>query len=302
MPSAKTLWRSAAVGALSCAVAMVAAVPVTARPAVPSSPAPDIHEHTRTIERQDGTIVEVRALIDHSRGDPVATMDALLPGSVEPDAGGGTAAFALLRKWAAADLPRKVKYNPAGGPAGVDLGFATQYGIDAWNVVPSHSFRFTFAGTTSAKAGSCEGPLPEAEMDGVITISWSADLVAPTIGLTCTYYIPASSGVPRAVESDIRLALLPPEPWSTALPTPESRIDLMSLVSHELGHALGLDHSDVEGAVMKSGLRSATARRIPTQDDEDGIRALYGNGLPIPPPIDRTNLPKKVSIVLMSRE
>lgn len=50
--------------------------------------------------------------------------------------------------------------------------------------------------------------------------------------------------------------------------------DAETVALHEIGHLLGLDHSTVSGAVMFPTY--AGQRRILTQDDIAGIRALYG--------------------------
>ena len=52
-------------------------------------------------------------------------------------------------------------------------------------------------------------------------------------------------------------------------------VDLYSVVLHEVGHALGLGHSDVPGAVMYPYYRQASGL---TADDVAGIQALYGSG------------------------
>ena len=62
------------------------------------------------------------------------------------------------------------------------------------------------------------------------------------------------------------------ESWSVN--TPPSGIDLATVALHELGHGLGLAHSDVESAVMFAYYGGA--RRDLTQDDIDGIRSIYG--------------------------
>jgi hypothetical protein len=59
--------------------------------------------------------------------------------------------------------------------------------------------------------------------------------------------------------------------------------DLESTLTHEVGHLLGLDHSDVPGAIMQEGqaINDHTGRRhLPghelTEDDRAGVRSIYG--------------------------
>jgi len=64
--------------------------------------------------------------------------------------------------------------------------------------------------------------------------------------------------------------------WRRRLP-PRSRnreIDLETVTLHEVGHLLGLGHSNVPGSVMYPSYEGV--RRNLSQDDKDGITALYG--------------------------
>ena len=51
---------------------------------------------------------------------------------------------------------------------------------------------------------------------------------------------------------------------------------LYNVALHELGHSLGLGHSDDSNAAMFSGLHLDGKEISIGQDDVNGIRALYG--------------------------
>jgi hypothetical protein len=56
-------------------------------------------------------------------------------------------------------------------------------------------------------------------------------------------------------------------------------VDLVAVLTHEFGHALGLDHSDVPGATMQPepmGFGTLELRSLEA-DDEEGLCAIYGN-------------------------
>lgn len=68
------------------------------------------------------------------------------------------------------------------------------------------------------------------------------------------------------------------EPWVQHQDSDNTweRVSLFITAAHELGHALGLYHSDVEGALMSPYLiRFPSSFRLP-QDDVRGIQELYG--------------------------
>ena len=76
--------------------------------------------------------------------------------------------------------------------------------------------------------------------------------------------------------------------------------DLQNTLTHELGHALGLDHSSIPQATMAaSSTQGETSKRALHQDDKEGHSYIYshpleGSGpgrqeiLPHPPPVDHS--------------
>lgn len=64
------------------------------------------------------------------------------------------------------------------------------------------------------------------------------------------------------------------EPWS--LDVQNDQVDVQTVITHELGHALGLGHSSDPSAVMYAYYTPGTARPNLTQNDIDGVANLYG--------------------------
>ena len=64
------------------------------------------------------------------------------------------------------------------------------------------------------------------------------------------------------------------ETWAVA--ASGTAMDLETVALHEIGHLLGLAHSDVNGSVMFPTIRIGETNRILTADDIAGIQRLYG--------------------------
>ncbi|KAK3010607.1 LOW QUALITY PROTEIN: hypothetical protein RJ639_010783 [Escallonia herrerae] len=67
------------------------------------------------------------------------------------------------------------------------------------------------------------------------------------------------------------------ERWSVGPAPVAGEFDLQTVALHEIGHLLGLGHSEVEGAIMWSAIAPGSTKGL-HEDDIQGIRVLY-NGI-----------------------
>lgn len=75
---------------------------------------------------------------------------------------------------------------------------------------------------------------------------------------------------------DADIMFNPSQQFSTATPTPSGDFDVQSVATHEIGHALGLDHSGIAAAVMYPfGDVGQSQTRTLSVDDSAGIAFLY---------------------------
>ncbi len=70
------------------------------------------------------------------------------------------------------------------------------------------------------------------------------------------------------------------EAWTVSIPVPAGKFDLVTVAAHELGHALGLEHSNEGGALMFPHYNGP--QRFLAADDVAGIQAIYGVRVPDP--------------------
>ena len=171
------------------------------------------------------------------------------------------------------------KYNPTGQPAHFSTEAVLQ-GLQSaaarWEAVCGIKFQYSGLTADSFNNASCDGK----------TVVGGAPLSGSTIGTAQVCY---RSG---RVLNELDLAL------DNQSPLQISNLQIIiQTATHEMGHGLGLGHSDSSAAIMYPTLRSDTL----TADDISGCQAIYGppsatgNESPQPtPPITPTPSPTPV--------
>ena len=96
---------------------------------------------------------------------------------------------------------------------------------------------------------------------------------------------------PEPIAGDVHLD--DDEEWVIGPDLSVRSVDLFSVSLHELGHALGLGHSDVPGSVMYPYYRRATAL---TQEDTNAIRRLYAAASETPDPSSPPTAPLALAV------
>ncbi|MCZ2110215.1 MAG: matrixin family metalloprotease [Dehalococcoidia bacterium] len=251
----------------------------SASPANAAGNGPSAHDHDvyLAVPGADGQWSYVRIdmfVYDDGRGISQAELDGYaaemasrFPGAVQLSQGAFSAAYVTSGfKWASGQATWA--YNGAGAPAGVagTALMAIQASANAWGQTGA-SFKFMGGGTSAASPGACSG----GGTDGQNVVGWAPQGAGSVLAVTCSWFGgSAGGGFSAAAEFD--MAIDPKWSWSTGSPI---NIDLQSVVTHEFGHALGLNHSGDSSAVMYFSYPAGTNKRMLTGDDIAGEQAIY---------------------------
>lgn len=160
-------------------------------------------------------------------------------------------------------------YNAAGAPSELgDLFQLFAQGAAAWNEAGNADWRFQSPGTTGAGASICNS-----EADGQNSVTWGTWPGETVLAVTCL------RGSDSLIEFDMVFVI--DRNWTTG--DSDIGVDLQSVIAHEFGHALGLNHSNDASSLMTPSYRPGRIRREPQPDDIAGLIAIYGS-LPVAAP------------------
>lgn len=183
-------------------------------------------------------------------------------------------------KWPAGPVRYFVNDRDVPGVSAAEFRAVVARAAATWQAVPDTSLSFEFEGMTAATPNQLDGRntlgfLDRPDLDRVL-------------GAT-SLLLDAATG--QIVEADIFFNTR--FPWSVAAGGEAGRVDVESVVLHELGHLVGLGHSAIgetertatggrrvlgSGAVMFpiALTPGATADRVLQADDIAGVSDLYG--------------------------
>ena len=167
-------------------------------------------------------------------------------------------------------------YNPSNEPLDGETVLLNTH--NTWNSVATSSFVFSYGGTTTrcpSLVSECSGPQT---FDGFNDVTYM-NLSGPcNLVFGCTLGVTWSGTSTDEADMGLNTKAI----WVHDCSSPGNDIDAESVTLHENGHALGLDHSGVPGAVMQAFYGGANCALH--QDDVDGISFLYPAGPPGPTP------------------
>ncbi len=168
--------------------------------------------------------------------------------------------------WRAEDLPVRIGFGTA-PPAPLldeDAVIALDLASRAWMVPACTSARLE---VVASRAGIGD-PGGNGTNDVVVHVD---DWPPPLAGGAAAHTVIYATG-DRVVEADVHLNA---RDFTFTIGAAPPAIDLRAILTHELGHVLGIGHTDVARATMNAGLPSGIAARSLEDDDVAAVCALY---------------------------
>jgi hypothetical protein len=167
-------------------------------------------------------------------------------------------------------------FDPQGGTP-PDLSAAVEDALDAWSTISGCSMRYQFMGADTNGCGwgpvdhvsrvsiDCRGEIAGEGCRSIIAVGGGHYDTRQTVDVNGTTYR-------RIVEADVCLQ----DGWCDYFQNP---VALREVITHELGHCLGLNHSDDRTANMAPFIHNDGRGATLQADDMEGARFIYpGSG------------------------
>jgi predicted Zn-dependent protease len=178
----------------------------------------------------------------------------------------------VQNKWASSNITWQL--NPGQGSkvtGSRTLSQVAQTSFDAWEAVSIAAVNFTRGADTAATAGHTFD-------DGInmVKTNLTAGEYAAAGGTGALAITVLSSALYTGQILDADIIFDPGRDFSTDSTTPADKYDLEAVLTHEVGHLLGLDHSAILSSTMfpRISVGSSLARAL-SADDLAGVASIY---------------------------
>jgi len=170
-----------------------------------------------------------------------------------------------------------------GAQISTELLTTVEQSFTAWSTLDCAEFEFVYAGPTSVRDVGYSEALGENNINIVMwTNPWPNVYSPSAYALTSVTYDPSTG---RIADADIEVN---DEFWDYSIgPSNPETVDVQNMMTHEVGHFIGLDHTfDATTTMFGRADLGEISKRDLAQDDIDGMCAIYPAG-DVPEPVDK---------------
>jgi hypothetical protein len=243
----------------------------------------DIADYQEYINRVEGTLQREYSRIEQREAERIhQPLVAIPPEMLSPRrrTGGYAPAFTLMSggvRWFQPDsgIPIDFKYNPANSPVGGGGAAELTRAMNAWPQQSGAKIQLRLTGQTSAcglvadntnviSYADCRNELdPPSNCSGVVALTRVAYYSDTRVINGVAYKRMAEADIVfnRGMDCFLRTSA-----------------NLAEIACHELGHAIGLGHSNDSSAIMYSSARGRGRDATLGQDDKQGALSIYPSG------------------------